>query len=331
LVSLKQFLKYQGHHDHAIAAEHAPSRDNRRPGAPERHRHGGFQLVLGAGGPDDRGPRAPRARRGGAPGRDRAGGGPGAGRLPGGGGAPADRLELPRPAREPRSGKARHRERHRGLPRAADRRGASRPRRQRHVVDVCPPARQGPGSGAQARRAAGLRRPAVPRRQRPDRLHHDEGRRFRQVGHGRRLGGDGARAPRRAPEVRRPGRGPLRGFRRLPGGRGPGRVHRPRHDQRANVAMGTAQAAERIGFIVMRVTPTLFDQTLSKRTGLGDTGQILAVGADGLLRRQPAVEPRRARPARASPGSAWPPTGSRPAVPSTSRRRTAPTWRPPPR
>jgi hypothetical protein len=61
--------------------------------------------------------------------------------------------------------------------------------------------------------------------------------------------------------------------------------------KRANVAMGTAQAAERIGFIVMRVTPTLFDQTLSKRTGLGDTGQILAVGADGLLRSNPPLNP----------------------------------------
>ncbi len=98
--------------------------------------------------------------------------------------------------------------------------------------------------------------------------------------------------------------------------------------KRANVAMGTAQAAERIGFIVMRVTPALFDQTLSKRTGLGDTGQILAVGADGLLRSNPPLNPA-CVPARASPGSASPPTGSRPAVPSTSRRRTAPTWRPP--
>ena len=61
--------------------------------------------------------------------------------------------------------------------------------------------------------------------------------------------------------------------------------------KRANVAMGTAQAAERIGFIVMRVTPTLFDQTLAKRTGLGETGQILAAGADGLLRSNPPLNP----------------------------------------
>ncbi|MGH1589292.1 methyl-accepting chemotaxis protein [Methylobacterium phyllosphaerae] len=61
--------------------------------------------------------------------------------------------------------------------------------------------------------------------------------------------------------------------------------------KRANVAMGTAQAAERIGFIAMRVTPTLFDQTLAKRTGLGETGQIVAAGADGLLRSNPPLNP----------------------------------------
>ena len=59
--------------------------------------------------------------------------------------------------------------------------------------------------------------------------------------------------------------------------------------KRANVAMGTAQASERIGFIAMRVTPTLFDQALSKRTGLGETGQILAAGADGRLRSNPPL------------------------------------------
>ncbi|MCJ2140081.1 methyl-accepting chemotaxis protein [Methylobacterium sp. E-066] len=59
--------------------------------------------------------------------------------------------------------------------------------------------------------------------------------------------------------------------------------------KRANVAMGTAQAAERIGFIAMRVTPTLFDQALAKRTGLGETGQVLAAGADGRLRSNPPL------------------------------------------
>lgn len=61
--------------------------------------------------------------------------------------------------------------------------------------------------------------------------------------------------------------------------------------KRANVAMGTAQAAERIGTIVMRVTPAVFAHTLSKRTGLGATGQVFAVGADGLLRSDPPLNP----------------------------------------
>ncbi|MCJ2042635.1 methyl-accepting chemotaxis protein [Methylobacterium sp. J-059] len=61
--------------------------------------------------------------------------------------------------------------------------------------------------------------------------------------------------------------------------------------KRANVAMGTAQAAERIGYVVMRVGPALFDPTLSKRTGLGETGQTLSTGADGLLRTRPPLNP----------------------------------------
>ncbi len=61
--------------------------------------------------------------------------------------------------------------------------------------------------------------------------------------------------------------------------------------KRANVAMGTAQAAERIGVIVMRVTPALFDQTLAKRTGLGETGQIFAAGVDDRLRSDPPLNP----------------------------------------
>ncbi|UMY16316.1 methyl-accepting chemotaxis protein [Methylobacterium organophilum] len=60
--------------------------------------------------------------------------------------------------------------------------------------------------------------------------------------------------------------------------------------KRANVAMGTAQAAERIGFVVMRVNAELFDRTLSKRAGLGDTGQVFAIGTDGRLRSNPPLE-----------------------------------------
>ncbi|GJE15886.1 methyl-accepting chemotaxis protein [Methylobacterium marchantiae] len=59
--------------------------------------------------------------------------------------------------------------------------------------------------------------------------------------------------------------------------------------RRANVAMGTGQAASRIGFLVLRVTPALFDATLSERNGLGATGQVMAVGADNLLRSNPPL------------------------------------------
>lgn len=59
--------------------------------------------------------------------------------------------------------------------------------------------------------------------------------------------------------------------------------------RRANVAMGTGQDAARVGFVVMRLTPALFDRTLTDRSGLGQTGQILAIGADGLLRSNPPL------------------------------------------
>ena len=62
-------------------------------------------------------------------------------------------------------------------------------------------------------------------------------------------------------------------------------------NRRANVAMGTAQAVERAGYVVMRITPALFDQTLTHRAGLGETGQTLAVGADGKLRANPPLDP----------------------------------------
>jgi len=61
--------------------------------------------------------------------------------------------------------------------------------------------------------------------------------------------------------------------------------------RRANVAMGTGQEAARIGFVLLRLTPALFDRTLSDRAGLGETGQILAVGADGALRTNPPLSP----------------------------------------
>ncbi|WP_264049246.1 methyl-accepting chemotaxis protein [Methylobacterium flocculans] len=59
--------------------------------------------------------------------------------------------------------------------------------------------------------------------------------------------------------------------------------------RRANVAMGTGQEAARIGFVVLRLTPALFDRTLSDRGGLGETGQVLTIGGDGLLRSNPPL------------------------------------------
>jgi methyl-accepting chemotaxis protein len=78
-------------------------------------------------------------------------------------------------------------------------------------------------------------------------------------------------------------------FAAYPAGEGPSAfIGRP-VTRRANVAMGTAQAAERIGFVVMRVTPALFDHSLMKRDGLGQTGQVVAAGSDGLLRSTPLI------------------------------------------
>ncbi|MCJ2047930.1 methyl-accepting chemotaxis protein [Methylobacterium sp. J-078] len=59
--------------------------------------------------------------------------------------------------------------------------------------------------------------------------------------------------------------------------------------RRANVAMGTGQEASRIGFVLLRLTPALFDRTLSDRGGLGETGQVMAIGADGTLRSNPPL------------------------------------------
>lgn len=80
-------------------------------------------------------------------------------------------------------------------------------------------------------------------------------------------------------------------FAAYPVGTGPSAFIGRAMTKRANVAMGTAQAAERIGFVVLRVTPALFDRTLAKRAGLGETGQILATGADGRLRSNPPLNP----------------------------------------
>ena len=54
--------------------------------------------------------------------------------------------------------------------------------------------------------------------------------------------------------------------------------------RKANVAMGEAQANERAGFVVVRIGPSLFDRVMKSRDGLGETGETVAVGADGMLR-----------------------------------------------
>ncbi len=81
-------------------------------------------------------------------------------------------------------------------------------------------------------------------------------------------------------------------FAPYPVGSGPSAFIGRAMSKRANVAMGTSQAVERIGFVVMRVTPALFDQVLAKRTGLGETGQVLAAGPDGALRSNPPLAPQ---------------------------------------
>ncbi|WP_193763310.1 methyl-accepting chemotaxis protein [Methylorubrum sp. Q1] len=80
-------------------------------------------------------------------------------------------------------------------------------------------------------------------------------------------------------------------FAAYPVGGGPSAFIGRAMTKRANVAMGTAQAVERIGFVALRVTPALFDRTLAKRAGLGETGQILAAGADARLRSNPPLNP----------------------------------------
>ncbi|MFH6785588.1 methyl-accepting chemotaxis protein [Methylobacterium sp. MA0201] len=78
-------------------------------------------------------------------------------------------------------------------------------------------------------------------------------------------------------------------FAAYPVGSGPSAFVGKPMSRRANVAMGTAQAVERAGYVVMRIAPALFDQTMSQRAGLGETGQTLAIGPDGRLRAKPPL------------------------------------------
>jgi methyl-accepting chemotaxis protein len=54
--------------------------------------------------------------------------------------------------------------------------------------------------------------------------------------------------------------------------------------RRANVAMGGAQEEVRAGYAVIRLAPSVIDRVFSDRHGLGETGETVAVGKDGLLR-----------------------------------------------
>ncbi len=83
-------------------------------------------------------------------------------------------------------------------------------------------------------------------------------------------------------------------FAPYPGEAGPSAFFGQAITRRANVAMGTGQAATRMGFVVMRVTPALFDRTLADRGGLGETGEVVAIGADGRLRSNPPLGGARA-------------------------------------
>ncbi|MFE1597808.1 methyl-accepting chemotaxis protein [Methylobacterium sp. ID0610] len=86
-------------------------------------------------------------------------------------------------------------------------------------------------------------------------------------------------------------------FAAYPVGEGPAAFVGRAITRRANVAMGTGQAATRIGFLILRLSPAAFDATLSDREGLGLTGQVMAVGADGFLRSNPPLGgPRAGRP-----------------------------------
>ena len=54
--------------------------------------------------------------------------------------------------------------------------------------------------------------------------------------------------------------------------------------RRANVAMGGAQEEVRAGYAIIRLSPSVIDRVFSDRHGLGETGETVAVGKDGLLR-----------------------------------------------
>ncbi|WP_075216920.1 methyl-accepting chemotaxis protein [Mongoliimonas terrestris] len=59
--------------------------------------------------------------------------------------------------------------------------------------------------------------------------------------------------------------------------------------RRTNAAMNSSQEEVRAGYVVIRMTPSVFDAVMSGRSGLGETGQTIAVGSDGVLRSNPPL------------------------------------------
>jgi methyl-accepting chemotaxis protein len=54
--------------------------------------------------------------------------------------------------------------------------------------------------------------------------------------------------------------------------------------RRANAAMGGAQDDVRAGYAIIRFSPSIVDRVFGDRHGLGETGETVAVGKDGMLR-----------------------------------------------
>jgi methyl-accepting chemotaxis protein len=58
-------------------------------------------------------------------------------------------------------------------------------------------------------------------------------------------------------------------------------------ERKSNAAMNVAQEVQRVGYLVLRLEPSVFDTVLSSRTSLGATGETFAVGDDLVLRSNP--------------------------------------------
>ncbi len=119
-------------------------------------------------------------------------------------------------------------------------------------------------------------------------------------------------------------------FAPYPVGSGPSAFIGRAMSKRANVAMGTSQAVERIGFVVMRVTPACSIRCSPSAPGSARPGRCSPPGRTApCAATRPS--PRRRRPARPSRRSASRSPTSRAARASPTRPPTARRWAPPPR